>query len=65
MDPLLLSLIKFSSVQLIGCVHMTITYIFDDFFRQMVHPGLLILRHTFKKIYEECLGHPDKECGLV
>ena len=50
MDPLLLSLIKFSSVQLIGCVHMTITYIFDEFSRQMVHPGLLILRHTFKKI---------------
>ena len=32
MDPLLLCLTKFSSVQLIAWVRMTITYIFDDFF---------------------------------
>ena len=29
----------------------------------MVRPGLL--RHTFKKIYEEYLEHPDKECWVV
>ena len=32
MDPLLLFLTKFSNVQLIGWVHITITYILDDFF---------------------------------
>ena len=60
MDPLLPFLTKFLSVQLIGWVHMTITYIFDDFFRYMVHSGLLC--HTLKKICDECLGHPDKQC---